>query len=187
MCICQTQTPNPSLSPTLWQPYICFRILWVCFYFVNTFICIFFSDSTYKWYHLFVFLWLTALSMIISRSIHFSANGIISSFFMAEYYSIVYMCHFFFLCIFIFLNFFLEWIYNALSIFAVEQSDPVTHIYIHSFSHIILYHVPSQVVRYRSPCCGAAETHLTSTHEEAGLIPGLAQCVGDLALPWAAV
>ena len=35
--------------------------------------------------------------MIISRSIHFAANGIISFFFMAEQYSIVYMYHIFFI------------------------------------------------------------------------------------------
>ena len=35
--------------------------------------------------------------MIISRSIHVAANGIISFFFMAEWYSIVYMYHIFFI------------------------------------------------------------------------------------------
>ena len=44
----------------------------------------FFFDSTCNWYHMiFIFVWLTALSMIISRFLHVSANGIISSFFMA--------------------------------------------------------------------------------------------------------
>ena len=38
----------------------------------------FFLDSTCKRYHIFVFLWLTSLSMIISRSIHVAANGLIS-------------------------------------------------------------------------------------------------------------
>ena len=38
-----------------------------------------------------------------------------------------------------------------LSISAVQQSDPVTHIYI-LFSHIILHHVPSQVTGYSSLC-----------------------------------
>ena len=33
---------------------------------------------------IFVFLWLTSLSMIISRSIHFAANGIISFFLKVE-------------------------------------------------------------------------------------------------------
>ena len=39
--------------------------------------------STYKWYHTaFVFsFWLISLSILISRSIHFAANGIISFFF----------------------------------------------------------------------------------------------------------
>ena len=33
--------------------------------------------------------------MIVSSSIHFAANGVISFFFMAEQYSIVYMYHIF--------------------------------------------------------------------------------------------
>ena len=37
------------------------------------------------------YVWFTSFSMIIARSIHAAANGIISFFFMAEYYSIVYM------------------------------------------------------------------------------------------------
>ena len=46
---------------------------------------------------IFVFLCLTSLNMIISRSIHVAVNGIIPFFFMAEYYSTVYMYHFFFI------------------------------------------------------------------------------------------
>ena len=34
--ICQSQTPNPTLSYPLptWQPLVCFLHLWVCFFFV---------------------------------------------------------------------------------------------------------------------------------------------------------
>ena len=41
----------------------------------------------------FVFLFLTSFSMRISRFIHVAADAIISFFFMAEQYSIVYMHH----------------------------------------------------------------------------------------------
>ena len=59
--------PFPLFS--LLEPSVCFLHLWLSF--VNKFICITFIDSTYKWYHkIFVFLWLTSLSMTISRSIH---------------------------------------------------------------------------------------------------------------------
>ena len=40
-----------------------------------------------------IFLWLTLLNVIFSRLIHVAANGNISFFFMAEYYSIEYICH----------------------------------------------------------------------------------------------
>ena len=46
----------------------------------------FFLDSTYKRYHVVFFCLsdLTSLSMIIFRSIHIAANGIISFFYMTE-------------------------------------------------------------------------------------------------------
>ena len=49
---------------------------------------------TYEWNNMvFNFFWLTSLSIIFSRSIHVVANGSISSFLMAEEYSIIYiMC-----------------------------------------------------------------------------------------------
>ena len=40
---------------------------------------------------IFIFVWLTAFSVIISRSIHVAANGITSFFFMAEQYSVLYI------------------------------------------------------------------------------------------------
>ena len=45
------------------------------------------SDSIFKWYHMvFVFLFLTSLSMVISSCIHVAANGFVSFFFfMAEF------------------------------------------------------------------------------------------------------
>ena len=44
---------------------------------------------------LFVFVWLSSLTMIICRSIHVAANDIISFLFIAEYYSIIYVYHIF--------------------------------------------------------------------------------------------
>ena len=45
---------------------------------------------------IFVFAWLTSLSMIVSRPIYVSENGIVSFSLMAEYYSIVRMYRSFF-------------------------------------------------------------------------------------------
>ena len=44
-----------TFTPCLWQPPVCSLFLWV----------LFFLDSTYKWDHMvFVFLWLTSLSIV---------------------------------------------------------------------------------------------------------------------------
>ena len=89
--------PTSQFIP-LPQPLVtisCFLHLWLYFCFINKFICTLFSflDSTYKQYHMIsVFLcWLTSLSMTVSMSIHVAENGVILFFFMAEYYSIVYI------------------------------------------------------------------------------------------------
>ena len=53
---------------------VCFLCLWVYFCSINKFICItFFLDSTYKWYHV-TFIFLSSLSIIMSRSIHVAPN-----------------------------------------------------------------------------------------------------------------
>ena len=61
------------------QSNVCSLCLWVCFCFVNKFICIIFlylhiSDT---WYLVFSF-WFTSLNMIISTSIYVGTNGISS-------------------------------------------------------------------------------------------------------------
>ena len=87
-CVSSFQTPNLSSATTVHRlteqlsvptlatlvPTACFLCLWVYFCFVNSFIFLsasfFCSDSTYKPYHIiFVFTWLTSLSMIISGSL----------------------------------------------------------------------------------------------------------------------
>ena len=76
----QSFPPSP-LPP--WQPQVCSLCLCICFSFTDIFICV--VDVTYKCYHMvLVFLWLTSLSMVISRSIRAATNAIISFLFMAE-------------------------------------------------------------------------------------------------------
>ena len=68
---------------------------WVCFLFFRNH---FFLDSAIKGCCMtFLFVWLTSLSMTISRSIHVAANAIISFFLMAEQHSIVSRYHVFFI------------------------------------------------------------------------------------------
>ena len=56
----------------------------------------------------------------------------------------------FYLMIFIFFHF--SWLTAFCQFSTVQQGDPVTHTHIHSFSHIMLPYVPSQVIRYSSLC-----------------------------------
>ena len=72
--------PHPLLSPLVTVSFFSMSMSLFLFY---KFICIIFLDSTYKWYHMiFVFLCLTiSHNMIISRSIHVAAKGIVSFFF----------------------------------------------------------------------------------------------------------
>ena len=83
-CLCQSQTPIASLpQPVAFGNHSLFSKSVVCFCSPDRFICILFLYSTRKWYHMmFVFLWVTSLSMIISRSTHIAANGMISFFFI---------------------------------------------------------------------------------------------------------
>ena len=67
--------------------YLWFQVF--CFFF--------FKDSNNKWDDtIFVFLWLILLSIMSSNSIHVVANGKISFFFMARWYSCVRVCRIFF-------------------------------------------------------------------------------------------
>ena len=70
-CLCQFQSPNLSLL--LPFPLVI----------INKFVFYIFLDSTRKWYHS-LSVWLTSLSMTISRSIRVATNDIILFFFMAE-------------------------------------------------------------------------------------------------------
>ena len=60
----------------------------------------------------------------------------------------------FFICIcllFIFKKFYYDW-FTVFCQFLLYSKVTKSHIYIHSFSHIILHHLPLQVIRYTAPC-----------------------------------
>ena len=87
--------PKPqSIPPTQPVPFgnhKFFKVCEVCFCSATKLICILFKDSTCKWYPtMFVFHCLTWLSMIISRSIHVAATGVISFLLM---WTLTYMQH----------------------------------------------------------------------------------------------
>ena len=64
--IWQHPQPNPHRIRS-------FLDLWISFCFINEFICVIFSDPTYRWCH--ICLWVTSPRMKISRSIQVVANG----------------------------------------------------------------------------------------------------------------
>ena len=100
ICQCYSLT---SSQLTLPLPYVLKSILYVCVFIpvlpLGSSEPFFFRYHIYVsiWYLFFSF-WLTSLCMTDSRSIHLTINNSISVFFlMAEQYSIVYMCHIFFI------------------------------------------------------------------------------------------
>ena len=70
--------------------------MWVCFCFVNKFICTIFLDSVYKQYQYDITFSVCSFTTIVPRSIHVAANSIFS-FFMAEKYVTGCMYHILFI------------------------------------------------------------------------------------------
>ena len=113
------------------------------------------------------FFWLTSLCMTDSRSIHLITNNLLSFLFMAEWYSIVYTCHIFF--IHSSGNGHLGWKHilknwsladlQFVLVTGVQQSDSVIHIYIHIPFQILFHYRLLQDIEYSSlcyivgPCC----------------------------------
>ena len=54
-----------------------------------------------------------------------------------------------------------ELIYSVVSMSAVQHSDPVTHVYVCSFSQNILHNGLFQETEYSSPCCTAGPHFLS--------------------------
>ena len=77
VCICYSHTLNLSL-PIFFFPFdkhVYFLCLRGYFCFIYRCVCtIFFSDSTYKWFHIISFVWLTSQSMILRKFTHVVAN-----------------------------------------------------------------------------------------------------------------
>ena len=75
--------PNSSFMPLPTFPFSKHKFVFYVFDFTSVLYLGFFFYSTYKWYMVSVFLWLTSPSIMISRPIYVPANSIISFFFMA--------------------------------------------------------------------------------------------------------
>ena len=85
-------SPPPLYNHTVWSPSVFFSKAVISLLFCKRvyFICSI-LDSSYKWYNMIkVVLWFTALKFIRPRSLRVSANGIISFFSMAGWYSILH-------------------------------------------------------------------------------------------------
>ena len=77
--ICESQTLNLSLSLFPSTSAIT-SLFYISLFFPVSFCHI--LDSTYRWYHMSCFsFWITSLNMIISKSNHVAANGVVSFFF----------------------------------------------------------------------------------------------------------
>ena len=89
VCVSIPVPPTP-LSP--WYPSICSLYLYSCFCFAQKIIYAIFLDSIYIciniWYLFFSF-WLTSLSLILSQSIHVSANV---PYFVSFYDWVIFHC-----------------------------------------------------------------------------------------------
>ena len=88
-CTVDILPPSPHIHTLCLDLYSCPE---------NRFICTIFLDSTYMRYHMiFVFHFLTSVSMTNPTSIHISTNDPVSLLFMTQKYSIICMHHIFFI------------------------------------------------------------------------------------------
>ena len=80
ICIYQPVTPSPShyLPAPPWQSLFSMSLFLFCRWVHLCHIL----DSRYKWYMVFVFLWMSSLSIKISSSIHVAAMALFCSFFL---------------------------------------------------------------------------------------------------------
>ena len=88
-----THKINHSQGMGMWSILVFFFFCCVNKFICTLFFVCLFKDSMYKQYHMmFVFLWLTSLSLTVSRYIHVAATGIISCSFLWLSNVSLYMC-----------------------------------------------------------------------------------------------